>query len=547
MIITCDKCSTSFNLDESLLSPEGSKVRCSVCKNIFTARPQTAEPSAGTEESPADLSLQETDQEIESLPEEPSSFEVKEEDFSLEEEDLEMEETDLEIEDPELEEPEPAEEDDFSFEDNVDIDEADDPGELELEEESAIEFDDDGDDDLILEQEDASLEFDYDDDDGLEFETIDDEDDDLILEDDAVPLEEDDDLSLEMEVQEEPAPEETKGSADLDEETNIEQLSLENDEEEEFELDFDVQDSDDDAPPAEPEPDTSLEDSPENSDMEQDGSQIHDNTAPESEEDAKEPPVITPEDDFSQYDEILDQETEPEIVASDNDETHGQKETETKDLPQQTNGSEDAHTPLITPSSGAKRRRKKKKSAVGAPVLVLVLAFLLVTGAYVASKMTGYKIPYLSDLNIAFIDQYLKTPETRKPALKPVPNQKSVNGRFVTNSSAGTLFVITGRVKNPSDTAYSYIEVKGALITKGKKQARTKTAFCGNILTEETLKNSNIADINKKLSVKSGNHNSNINIKPGANVPFMIVFSNLPEKLQNFTVKVVGFKKEKKK
>ncbi|MBW2298056.1 MAG: zinc-ribbon domain-containing protein, partial [Deltaproteobacteria bacterium] len=31
MIITCEECSTSFNLDEKFLKPSGSKVRCSKC------------------------------------------------------------------------------------------------------------------------------------------------------------------------------------------------------------------------------------------------------------------------------------------------------------------------------------------------------------------------------------------------------------------------------------------------------------------------------------------------------------------------------------
>ncbi len=41
MIIDCIKCSTSFNLDESLLKPTGSKVRCSKCAEVFVAYPPT--------------------------------------------------------------------------------------------------------------------------------------------------------------------------------------------------------------------------------------------------------------------------------------------------------------------------------------------------------------------------------------------------------------------------------------------------------------------------------------------------------------------------
>lgn len=40
MIIRCEKCQTAFNLDESLIKKEGSKVRCSLCKHVFLAYPR---------------------------------------------------------------------------------------------------------------------------------------------------------------------------------------------------------------------------------------------------------------------------------------------------------------------------------------------------------------------------------------------------------------------------------------------------------------------------------------------------------------------------
>ncbi len=39
MIIECESCESKYNLDESLLKSGGSKVRCSVCKNVFIAYP----------------------------------------------------------------------------------------------------------------------------------------------------------------------------------------------------------------------------------------------------------------------------------------------------------------------------------------------------------------------------------------------------------------------------------------------------------------------------------------------------------------------------
>ena len=39
MVIQCEKCRTKFNLEESLLKNEGSKVRCSFCKHVFVVHP----------------------------------------------------------------------------------------------------------------------------------------------------------------------------------------------------------------------------------------------------------------------------------------------------------------------------------------------------------------------------------------------------------------------------------------------------------------------------------------------------------------------------
>lgn len=58
MIIECEGCRSKFNLDESLLKREGSKVRCSVCKHIFTAYPPEPEiPGSGRMEMEETVAL----------------------------------------------------------------------------------------------------------------------------------------------------------------------------------------------------------------------------------------------------------------------------------------------------------------------------------------------------------------------------------------------------------------------------------------------------------------------------------------------------------
>ena len=37
MLVQCPECNTKYNLNENQIAPEGSKVRCVRCKNVFTA------------------------------------------------------------------------------------------------------------------------------------------------------------------------------------------------------------------------------------------------------------------------------------------------------------------------------------------------------------------------------------------------------------------------------------------------------------------------------------------------------------------------------
>jgi predicted Zn finger-like uncharacterized protein len=50
MIVTCDRCSTKYNLDESLVKKGGSKVRCSRCRHVFVAYPPAKASTLGLDE-----------------------------------------------------------------------------------------------------------------------------------------------------------------------------------------------------------------------------------------------------------------------------------------------------------------------------------------------------------------------------------------------------------------------------------------------------------------------------------------------------------------
>lgn len=115
----------------------------------------------------------------------------------------------------------------------------------------------------------------------------------------------------------------------------------------------------------------------------------------------------------------------------------------------------------------------------------------------------------------------------------PFPIKKSVNARFIDNSISGQIFVISGKVKNELS---KQIKIRGTLITKNGKVAKVAIANCGNVISETELKSLDIGTIQTRLSsdVRGNKQNSNI--------PFMIVFSNLPVDLDYYEVEIIDFK-----
>ncbi|MBP9598783.1 MAG: DUF3426 domain-containing protein, partial [Desulfobacter sp.] len=260
------------------------------------------------------------------------------------------------------------------------------------------------------------------------------------------------------------------------------------------------------------------------------------------------------QDKFAEYDKVLEQDTEPQDASI----TIPDPEVEESTYPSEnllaptddeinttigTSMGQEAFITTLSEQSVRQKRRAKEKKGLSLPVKILLVLVLLILAAYVAIIRLGVTIPVVSDIQIPFITEWLapNPKQAPQPPLDPIPDEPSINGRFVSNKSAGDLFVVTGRIKNPSNIAVSYIQVKGTLMTKDNTKAKTLIAYCGNIIPEETLMSGNISDITKQMDVRQGNQNTNVNIKPGASVMFMLVFSNLPEDLSNFTVAVQGF------
>lgn len=174
------------------------------------------------------------------------------------------------------------------------------------------------------------------------------------------------------------------------------------------------------------------------------------------------------------------------------------------------------------------------------PILIIVplLLVVIIVGALTASLLTGFKIPFISDLKSPFAGDTIKQ-EKQRPV--PTPSRQHLEGRFVENSSAGLLFVMSGKIMNPADIPYHHIKVKGSLVADGNKPPKIGYAYCGNIISEAELQSGDINKINAALSVKEGTQHSNADIAPGASIPFMIVFSGVSYDYNSANVQVESY------
>ena len=174
------------------------------------------------------------------------------------------------------------------------------------------------------------------------------------------------------------------------------------------------------------------------------------------------------------------------------------------------------------PPSAPAAKKKIGKPVIAALVVVLLAGGLF--GGYTVLDGMGIRIPFVSDM------------------ISPLPpdpgNLKittlAINSRFVENSKLGKLFIVSGKIRNDYENARSSVRIVGKLFSQGKKLAATKTVFAGNIVSGPDLAGIELQDINKRLN------KPNLTVAPGKLMPFMVIFANLPDDLEEFTIEVSG-------
>ena len=167
------------------------------------------------------------------------------------------------------------------------------------------------------------------------------------------------------------------------------------------------------------------------------------------------------------------------------------------------------------------------------PVIIGVVLLLLGGGVAVF-----FLAPDLVPDSLSFIKQ------TKKQDPADMGNRrlsfKAVTGSFIESNNAGQLFVIKGMVTNKYPKGRSFILTKGSLLDDKGRAVKKKMAYAGNTFTENQIKEMSLEEIDKGLKNRFGKGRTNFNISPDGTIPFMIVFSGLPDNLSEFTVEAVS-------
>jgi len=192
-------------------------------------------------------------------------------------------------------------------------------------------------------------------------------------------------------------------------------------------------------------------------------------------------------------------------------------------------------TLLDTNEDGAAPRKKKHLLSI------LVLVFLLLIGVGFAAY---YFAPTLLGNARSSSVAGKKVDEQKNATEKIVPeiSLKNVRQYFVKNEKIGQICVVEGKAVNAFKVPKELIRLQIKLFDKAGKTIQTKEFYCGNVISYFQLQVLNLEELESALSAKVGILTNNTHLQPGGEVPFMVVFPNPPETLQEFGLDAIEAK-----
>ncbi len=182
--------------------------------------------------------------------------------------------------------------------------------------------------------------------------------------------------------------------------------------------------------------------------------------------------------------------------------------------------------------------RRKGRSAFTIAIVaisVIVVLALSAAGLYVLQSGPA-ALQKLDKMGIGFVAKWfgMEVPEEGRITIR------NPQASFYQNPQAGELFVVTGEAINSFRKSRASIQVRVSLYDKSGKVLMQKTAYCGNRLSKEQLTTLPLDKLESIMNNQFGDSLSNLGVKPGQPIGFVVAIANVPKEAADFGVEVVG-------
>lgn len=111
----------------------------------------------------------------------------------------------------------------------------------------------------------------------------------------------------------------------------------------------------------------------------------------------------------------------------------------------------------------------------------------------------------------------------------------------VDNEKIGNMLVISGKLVNNSPGTLGQIKIQADLLGADEKVMDSQVITAGPTLSLVDLKVLPLADLQARLNSIQDIMLHNGRVRPGDEVPFMVVFSKIPEGTKNFSLKIADY------
>lgn len=192
---------------------------------------------------------------------------------------------------------------------------------------------------------------------------------------------------------------------------------------------------------------------------------------------------------------------------------------------------------LVQADKGKGRSMKSRNTMA---VVLMLLVLLGAAGYYFLPQLMEKKAEVADD-EADKTEAVITTEQIKNFSLEEVKQY------YVDNDKIGKLFVVQGKVVNNFSVPKELIKVEANLFDVNGSSVVSRSLLIGNTVSLFQLQMLGKDELESTINNKVGILTSNTNVPPGGEVPFVVVFYNPPDSVQEFGLKVVSAKDPPKK